>query len=446
MKKTIVISLTILICTLNVDAQLKSSQNIFPCNTDTIETSILEDSNVPHNSIIYKLHNDTIYLKLKTDTVGFQSNDSLFVLNEGIYRFLKYGSYPNWGYGKVFYVRDINQYSNLQNFEFLCDTCQLELKIKDVFSSYLWSTTDTNNSINTSDAGMYWVQSNSHCGNSYLDTIILTSNYDNQFYCGEKENPLFTHVDFDSIVEMSVMGTSLEYYLDLNNDSVDDYKFFIANSASHAHISHYISIIPLNGNQVAIADSTSWHNFLYYGSPVPPYYYKNLEPLSQFELVNENLKWYNQEALLYRNYIVNYESTPPLYSSAGYFKDTTSYVGLKLLEDSTPTYVWLRFKIKVFYGPYVTIDLINYSISKEISFDVEEVEIKGPINVYPNPTLGISYFDIDSFIFVEIFNKTGQFIDKSFDNKIDLTNYPKGIYFIRVVAKNKIYTGKIVKL
>ena len=76
------------------------------------------------------------------------------------------------------------------------------------------------------------------------------------------------------------------------------------------------------------------------------------------------------------------------------------------------------------------------------------------IDVYPNPTKGkitlSSDIDFTKSNEITIYNYLGYFIDfkenpiKFYDNELDLTNYPKGIYFMQIVAENKKYIAKII--
>ena len=77
------------------------------------------------------------------------------------------------------------------------------------------------------------------------------------------------------------------------------------------------------------------------------------------------------------------------------------------------------------------------------------------IKVYPNPTSGlieISLNDpLESDYKIEVFdlNHIILTIEKQKNEKttqIDLSNYPSGIYFIKISSKNKFYHFRIVKL
>ncbi|OQX72201.1 MAG: hypothetical protein B6D61_14685 [Bacteroidetes bacterium 4484_249] len=89
-----------------------------------------------------------------------------------------------------------------------------------------------------------------------------------------------------------------------------------------------------------------------------------------------------------------------------------------------------------------------------IATDIDET-YEDIISVYPNPSDGIfnltAFHDItgsQNLLGLEIINNTGKTI-YTMENvplKIDLSNQPKGIYFIKIETKNGIYTKKILIL
>lgn len=78
---------------------------------------------------------------------------------------------------------------------------------------------------------------------------------------------------------------------------------------------------------------------------------------------------------------------------------------------------------------------------------------KREINIYPNPTRGIVYFDFNNKNSVKIFiyNATGKLISNSQLSmsknqiKIDLSDFENGIYMIELQTDNEILTAHIVK-
>lgn len=77
------------------------------------------------------------------------------------------------------------------------------------------------------------------------------------------------------------------------------------------------------------------------------------------------------------------------------------------------------------------------------------------ILIYPNPTDGIAYFQTNNILAnaygnYTIYNVVGsKLYEKQFKNfnktNIDLTNYPKGLYFINLTIAGKTYQSKVIK-
>lgn len=88
---------------------------------------------------------------------------------------------------------------------------------------------------------------------------------------------------------------------------------------------------------------------------------------------------------------------------------------------------------------------------KRISLNVlsvNDVKNKDSFGVYPNPTSGIIYFKDERKIkSVEVTNTVGQIITaKITDQQIDISDAPKGVYFVKVTFENgKSAVKKIIK-
>ena len=82
-------------------------------------------------------------------------------------------------------------------------------------------------------------------------------------------------------------------------------------------------------------------------------------------------------------------------------------------------------------------------LAKQVGVELNEKnEINKARNIYPNPTTG--GFHLSGKYFTEVYNDLGVVILMQTTNEIDLSNYPKGIYFVKVTDGEKTYTSKIV--
>jgi Secretion system C-terminal sorting domain len=75
--------------------------------------------------------------------------------------------------------------------------------------------------------------------------------------------------------------------------------------------------------------------------------------------------------------------------------------------------------------------------------------IVGNIKIYPNPTTGIFTISIKEDASVKMYDMFGKLIYTSKTNigesKIDISNYPSGIYLLQVETENGSVTKKIIK-
>lgn len=89
----------------------------------------------------------------------------------------------------------------------------------------------------------------------------------------------------------------------------------------------------------------------------------------------------------------------------------------------------------------------------EIKSGAEDASIY-PIEVIPNPTLSMIQFKglpIDLNGAVEITNQNGQLINalkniNFHQYPLDISSLPAGLYFVKIISKDKLYIGKVVKI
>jgi len=76
--------------------------------------------------------------------------------------------------------------------------------------------------------------------------------------------------------------------------------------------------------------------------------------------------------------------------------------------------------------------------------DIEQISSESRIRVYPNPSTGILYIESPAKVYSSFYDAEGRIIKQSEQPEIDLSNYPKGMYFYTIQAKETIKTGKII--
>lgn len=100
----------------------------------------------------------------------------------------------------------------------------------------------------------------------------------------------------------------------------------------------------------------------------------------------------------------------------------------------------------------------NRITASQIVVDVTEVANSFPLRCYPNPTQAFVTTEVDfneyTDLQINISNSTGQILVSDQRNKsigkqhyvLDFSAYPKGIYFIQIIANKARQTVKIIRL
>lgn len=111
--------------------------------------------------------------------------------------------------------------------------------------------------------------------------------------------------------------------------------------------------------------------------------------------------------------------------------------------------------LRVYGGSSTQIDTINIGIAPEAI--ATDFRIVGSVNenkfnthnlvIYPNPASDIINIKCEKSGQIEIFDQTGKLIDSfsSDKNKIDITSYTSGIYFIRFTGQDSVGHSRFVK-
>ena len=75
---------------------------------------------------------------------------------------------------------------------------------------------------------------------------------------------------------------------------------------------------------------------------------------------------------------------------------------------------------------------------------IDNSEISSSINVYPNPTNGIINIDATEINKIEVIDTKGctKYTGKA--NQINISDFKKGIYFIKISTKNGFDVKKII--
>ena len=83
----------------------------------------------------------------------------------------------------------------------------------------------------------------------------------------------------------------------------------------------------------------------------------------------------------------------------------------------------------------------------EVGGLVEVVEIEyETVELYPNPTSGIVYVNIDNNFDAVVYNYQGQVVKKLYNinSQIDMTGLSYGVYFVEIRTVDKVLVEKII--
>ena len=88
-------------------------------------------------------------------------------------------------------------------------------------------------------------------------------------------------------------------------------------------------------------------------------------------------------------------------------------------------------------------DYVDSAYCYGFAIGINNIETR-KINIFPNPTKGIIKIDENNIKVVLITNQSGEIILESKSNIIDLSDKPKGVYFIKIVTDNNAFVDKII--
>lgn len=158
-----------------------------------------------------------------------------------------------------------------------------------------------------------------------------------------------------------------------------------------------------------------------------------------------------------KNFIVKYDSI-------GNFIWADQYEGhvSSITSDNNNIYVTGFYYPNAYFGDialtsYGKTDILVAKLTETaIQVRADQYNINQAIKLYPNPNNGIVYLEIKSpcadGLLMEFINITGELIYKKeyksiafpIIDQIDLSQYPKGIYFVRFRSKNHIQVEKLI--
>jgi len=112
--------------------------------------------------------------------------------------------------------------------------------------------------------------------------------------------------------------------------------------------------------------------------------------------------------------------------------------------------------IETFPGDFGNYHRYNFSVGLQ-NLNVKELQQKSNLFIYPNPSTGEFYIDLgginNSTTTIHISDITGRKVleqgmdtfENSAQTTVDLSTSPNGIYLVKVISGNKVFTSQIIK-
>ncbi|MEX1002325.1 MAG: T9SS type A sorting domain-containing protein [Crocinitomicaceae bacterium] len=105
----------------------------------------------------------------------------------------------------------------------------------------------------------------------------------------------------------------------------------------------------------------------------------------------------------------------------------------------------IKNKVYIYFdnNPAVITDYALNTIEYTSSIEYNEFS---DVTLYPNPTTGVCYVQgVEDLQKIEVISISGKVLTQTTNKKIDLSDYPKGIYLIQLYTSDKVLTKKLIK-
>ena len=270
-----------------------------------------------------------------------------------------------------------------------------------------------------------------------LFALIICIHTNGQFIIAgdsTESNILFTKLD--TLIQANVPSSHgvwlMQFYLDVNQDGINDYLFECGSSNDAlGETAVYSDVKSLNDNFVCV-DS------------LPVSSSSNVIPLNYGDTINGERLWYSgPQSLCLAGYFSTY---PP----CGIWKDLpTSYIGLKVKINGNYYYAWIKVNVS-YSGNTVYLNLISCAIINTPEGINDHLSADGLI-IYPNPVVGKLIIEqtLREKGNISIFDNTSQLIASQEINsnrtEIDFNGFTSGIYYLKFYNEHTVVVKKIIK-
>ncbi len=261
------------------------------------------------------------------------------------------------------------------------------------------------------------------------------------------DNPIYggNNIPFQDTILSSIdtMGfcTSLNYYFDLDQDSIQDIDFYLDCYMGGLGSGYFMSLTSFNNFSIHI-DTSYVEHFQFINN------YGQVQDTSRIIPTVRKYNWgdtifSNQSILAAEGNLLNfsYGNYPPcVYNGINLFLEDTSYISLEKSNGDL-------YYLKIYVPSYSALELIYAKTNAQVS--VNSVNELPEHYIFPNPAKEIINFR-KAFDLIQIYTMQGTLlIEKklSYSQKaFDISNLKSGFYTVILKTNRKRYITKLLKL
>lgn len=233
------------------------------------------------------------------------------------------------------------------------------------------------------------------------------------------------------------------YSLDINNDGTIDFEFELHSpTTAMGFQSYYCLISGINSNLIALLSYDTCYN---YGGG-----YVNRHGMAFPFLLNDTIdsgvNWIN-EAYLNYSYQLGDSQDSQYYACGCPSWSSATFIGVRILEDTTYKYGWIRIAGTVF-NPFdiTTLTLGAFACENRGTGIKQTNSIGEQVKIYPNPASNTVHLTTGSLnlMGISITDMLGNEIIKTTERDCDVSNFQIGVYFVHIETSVGILTKKVI--
>ncbi len=260
----------------------------------------------------------------------------------------------------------------------------------------------------------------------------------NQFVIGPISDSIY-HNTINQTV--SFWGLQI-FYLDINNDNINDFEFYAYEYGSSGTFTFESSLTSMDSTyfvKTTILDS------VFYGGTWHPWPYDIVEQFDYGDTINNNYIYSTWDAIAYYYDNPNWPfiALYDYWIGAGY-----KYIGFKKIINGITYWGW----IQIIVNDYANMTIKDYAFSDNI-VSIKEDLLKNHVQIFPNPTsdiinimnISINSYAISDYTGRKIINRQANMNFANSCYSIDVSKLKQGIYLLEINTDEGDKTFKFIK-